>query len=73
MESFCAQCGPNVKLDEDGCCIGCGGSAMGDGVDTLSTKLMEIIDGLSYVDEKGDPCAIATTTIREIQDAMGIK
>lgn len=27
--SLCVECGPNVKLDEDGCCGTCGGSAVG--------------------------------------------
>lgn len=27
--TFCVECGPNVKVDEDGCCVTCGGNAMG--------------------------------------------
>jgi len=26
--SHCAECGPNVKVDEDGCCSSCGRDAM---------------------------------------------
>lgn len=27
--SLCVECGPNVRVDEDGCCAACGASAMG--------------------------------------------
>lgn len=27
--ALCVECGPNVRIDEDGCCITCGGSAVG--------------------------------------------
>jgi hypothetical protein len=30
--SFCPECGPNVLVDEDGCCNGCGATATGRGV-----------------------------------------
>lgn len=30
--SFCAECGPNVMVDEDGCCASCGTGAMGSAV-----------------------------------------
>lgn len=28
--SLCVECGPDVKVDEDGCCITCGNGAMGE-------------------------------------------
>ncbi len=33
--SFCCECGPNVTVDEDGCCAGCGGNAMGSALNTI--------------------------------------
>lgn len=27
--SLCVECGPNVSVDEDGCCAACGATAMG--------------------------------------------
>ena len=29
--TWCSSCGPNVAIDEDGCCLNCGASATGDG------------------------------------------
>ena len=31
--SWCPKCGPNVMVDEDGCCLGCESEATGDGAD----------------------------------------
>ena len=39
--SWCAQCGPNVKVDEDGCCISCGLQAIGDGAEEALTAARE--------------------------------
>lgn len=33
--SLCVECGPNVGVDEDGCCAGCGATAMGAWLDSL--------------------------------------
>lgn len=30
LASFCAQCGPHVAVDEDGCCVYCGATATGE-------------------------------------------
>lgn len=30
VQSFCVECGPNVRVDEDGCCVTCGCQAVGD-------------------------------------------
>ncbi len=27
--TFCVECGPNVSIDEDGCCVSCGNCAVG--------------------------------------------
>lgn len=37
--TLCAQCGPYVEVDEDGCCALCGGLATGEGVDAMFDKL----------------------------------
>lgn len=29
IHSFCPECGINVNVDEDGCCVTCGAAAMG--------------------------------------------
>ena len=31
--TWCPQCGPDVRVDEDGCCALCGADAMGAGAD----------------------------------------
>ena len=31
--SWCPQCGPDVSVDEDGCCQGCGCDAVGEGAE----------------------------------------
>jgi len=33
--TLCPQCGPDVPIDDDGCCIACGCDASGPGVDTV--------------------------------------
>ena len=33
--SLCVECGPNVRVDEDGCCTSCGSQAMGAWLDAL--------------------------------------
>lgn len=35
VETWCPQCGPNVVVDDDECCVMCGASATGDGVDMV--------------------------------------
>ena len=29
LKTFCPECGPEVTIDEDGCCIICGSNATG--------------------------------------------
>jgi hypothetical protein len=29
LYSFCPECGPNVALDQNGCCVPCGSTAVG--------------------------------------------
>ena len=33
--SFCPECGFNIECDEDGCCVTCGATAMGEAVKAL--------------------------------------
>lgn len=33
VKTWCPQCGPDVSVDEDGCCAVCGADATGDGAD----------------------------------------
>jgi hypothetical protein len=33
IETWCPECGYGVKIDEEGCCISCGVTAIGKGVD----------------------------------------
>lgn len=40
--SYCAECGPNVKVDEDGCCAACGGNAMGEFADRACAAIAEV-------------------------------
>ncbi len=58
--SFCAECGPNVMVDEDGCCASCGTGAMGpevikEGVKRYSLeKVLETAkEALKYADVIG--------------------
>lgn len=33
LPTWCPQCGPRVRVDEDGCCLECGATACGAGAD----------------------------------------
>jgi hypothetical protein len=35
MKTFCPECGPGVPVDEDGCCMSCGATAIGAAVDEI--------------------------------------
>jgi len=53
--SFCPGCGPNVYIDEDGCCSSCGSTAIGDGLIRLNERIQALIrcpacDGTGLVD-----------------------
>lgn len=38
--TWCPGCGPSVRVDEDGCCLTCGATAMGEGaVEALRLRL----------------------------------
>lgn len=42
LEAWCAQCGPHVDVDEDGCCASCGTDATGEGADRAVAALAEL-------------------------------
>lgn len=44
--SWCPQCGPDVTVDEDGCCVTCGATATGDGADAVLAMRAEIVERL---------------------------
>jgi len=41
LYTWCAECGPNVSIDEDGCCKMCGRDAIGEGIDYIAKTLEE--------------------------------
>ncbi len=46
--SLCVECGPNVSLDQDGCCGACGGTAIGSWLETrLKARDCAVAKGLS--------------------------
>ena len=40
--TWCLQCGQGVRIDEDGCCLHCGATAVGKGADRVFALLAEI-------------------------------
>lgn len=38
LRTFCPECGPNVYIDEDGCCTECGALATGEWVSRISVR-----------------------------------
>ena len=50
--TFCPECGPNVKIDEDGCCVGCGATAIGPGVDRLRATNAEQAAEIARLQDK---------------------
>lgn len=50
--TFCPQCGPNVFVNEDGCCRGCGATASGRGVEDLALRLKQGDEALKKAEER---------------------
>lgn len=48
--SWCSECGEGVRVDEDGCCATCGGSALGPGA-TRAGRLAELARRLLAVEK----------------------
>lgn len=44
LQTLCPHCGPDVHVDEDGCCATCGCDAMGQGVDAARAELERLLD-----------------------------
>lgn len=42
--TWCPQCGPRVSVDEDGCCVSCGSTAVGEGAN-LALRAIADVDG----------------------------
>jgi len=68
MRTFCVECGFNVKVDQDGCCVTCGSPAHGAAIE----KLNDIFDWLDdieretrYKDMNASDWAVAAKTIME--------
>ena len=40
--TFCPECGWDVKVDEDGCCLVCGATSIGNAVDELAKEMREL-------------------------------
>ncbi len=44
MNTFCSECGFNVRIDEDGLCVHCGATAVGLAVDEMFEVLQQLAD-----------------------------
>lgn len=42
MRTLCGQCGFDVKVDEDGCCVTCGADATGPYVDQALNQILSL-------------------------------
>ena len=73
--SWCPQCGLGVDVDEDGCCVTCGATANGDGVEAAITALRDR-DALQVQCAKANDLFNSITSLAvegpEIQ-AMGVE
>lgn len=43
--TFCPQCGPDVDIDEEGCCLTCGATAVGSAVRDIAS-LQAVLDAV---------------------------
>ena len=41
--AICPECGPVLRVDEDGCCSGCGNGAMGEGVGEIEGVMAGLV------------------------------
>jgi hypothetical protein len=51
LKSLCVECGPNVRVDEDGLCASCGGTAIGTWLDRQSDMTL-MHDALTEANQK---------------------
>jgi len=42
LHTLCPECGPDVHVDEDGCCVNCGADAVGRGVEVVREHLRKL-------------------------------
>ena len=47
MRTLCGQCGFDVKVDEDGCCVTCGADATGPYVDQALNQILSLKGAIS--------------------------
>lgn len=78
--TFCVQCGPNVRVDEDGCCVHCGVTAIGPYADELrraaAPELLEALKALvdrceCYGRERGEHSILCNCARAAIAKAEG--
>ena len=57
IETWCAQCGPDVRVDPDGCCATCGSDAVGYGANEahrLAARVAELEARLRMAYDEAD-------------------
>lgn len=70
IKTFCPECGPNVKIDEDGCCVNCGNGANGNGLDYLN-KMHRCIGLLNSMVMGGeDHSELSKNVVSEVLEAL---
>lgn len=68
LNTFCPDCGPNVEVDEDGCCVSCGADATGPGVEKVA-QLLEDLAHERIRTIKAPPRPSASLTAEEAREA----
>lgn len=66
MNTLCPECGFKVSIDEDGCCVACGATATGAGVDAVYERIRELeeeVERLNATIERNEKQAINAVDI----------
>jgi len=63
FETFCPQCGPRPRIDEDGCCATCGCDATGQGADELHALVYSM---LAHIDAQAAEIAALKAEITKM-------
>lgn len=70
MESFCPQCSWGVEVDEDGCCVNCGATAIGDAINnamitdsSLLAKYLAAEAEAEYYADRADQLAVVADAL----------
>ena len=66
MGTFCPQCGHDVDVDEDGCCVFCGATATGDAVDAANEEIARLRAELAEKDRRIAELAAKLAKAREL-------